>query len=419
MTVEQARQIANAVLYEGYVLYPYRASAVKNCFRWQFGIVAPRAYSEEGGCEPWRMQTECLLEPQGAAAVDVTLRFLQVQARSRQGSPTADEAFVPWEEGIEHEVPLTGLSLESMRCADHVRPVEIPGGREHAPDGVVRERWPISARIGVAAEPAGPWMKLRVWIENVTPWTAPPDRASAMRRSLTGTHLLLALREGAFLSMTDPPEAAREVAAVCHNLHTWPVLVGPPGSREVMLSAPIILSDYPAIAPESPGEFCDGTEIDELLTLRVMTLTDAEKREACGTDERARAIVERSDAIPVEVFERLHGAIRSLHPPALEQFFNPMDAPLPELAVADVGGGQAAKGARVILRPRRRADAMDMFLAGRAARVESVQQDVDGRTHVAVVVEDDPASDLHEWYGRFFYFDPDELELSGEAQQER
>ena len=74
-----------------------------------------------------------------------------------------------------------------------------------------------------------------------------------------------------------------------------------------------------------------------------------------------------------------------------------------------------AKGSRVRLRPTRRADAQDIFLAGQVARVTAVLSDVDGETHVAVVLEDDPAADLHDWYGRYWYFAPDEIEPLPEA----
>ena len=67
-------------------------------------------------------------------------------------------------------------------------------------------------------------------------------------------------------------------------------------------------------------------------------------------------------------------------------------------------------GSHVRLRPRRNADAQDIFVAGKTARVTSVHEDVEGNRHVAVVVEDDPAADLHDWYGRYLYFSPDEIE---------
>ena len=80
-----------------------------------------------------------------------------------------------------------------------------------------------------------------------------------------------------------------------------------------MLSAPIILSDYPQIAPESPGDLFDGTEIDEILTLRIMTLTDAEKQAMIAVDDRV-AVLERTEALAPEQLMRLHGTIRNLRP---------------------------------------------------------------------------------------------------------
>jgi len=192
------------------------------------------------------------------------------------------------------------------------------------------------------------------------------------------------------------------------NVRTWPVLAGTPGERDVMLSSPIILYDYPALAPESPGPFCDSTEIDELLTLRVMTLTDEEKNEARATDERARAIIDRSETIPPKIFERLHGATRFLQPATadpVETFFNPPDKT--EQSSAQVGETKIAAGDRVRIEPRRRADSMDLFLAGRVARVEAVHRDVDGRTYMAMSLDGD-LGDLNTAYKRFFYFDPDE-----------
>lgn len=416
MKFDLARKIADAVLYEGYVLYPYRASAIKNRFRWQFGIVAPRIWSQaepEGGGEPWEMQTECLIEPQGLPAVEIAVRFLQIQLRT----PLVDTEDVAWEEGIERVIEVAPQTL--LHAVDV--PFELTGGREldvadpETFQGLVgRERWPISGIIRLSLEPAGALMKLRVRIENLTDFAGAPsaDRSTALRHSLIGAHTFLSVKDGAFISLMDPPPEAKAAAESCCNLHTWPVLVGRPGDRGMMLSSPIILQDYPAIAPESPGALFDSTEIDELLTLRLMTLTDEEKREAMATDERVRRIVERSESIPREMFERLHGAIRSIKPegePNAEEFFNPAGH-VPEEASVEIAGHTISRGARVRIHPRRRSDSMDLFLAGRTARVEAVHRDLEDRVYVAVTIEGDPAAGLHGRYGRFYYFYPDELE---------
>ena len=388
MSLELARRVADAVMYEGYLLYPYRPSSTKNQFRWQFGIVAPREWAELGG-ESWDMQTECLLEAENGASVDITLRFLQAQLR--------DSSPEEWEDGVERAVELRAISLTEISAAPRVTAFAFP---------------PVAGVIRVAAEPLDGFLKLQVRIENHSPFpeAAGATRGMAMRRSLVGAHTLLAASHGAFVSAIDPPAQAREAAQACSNRRTWPVLIGANGERGVMLSAPIILEDYPAIAAESQGDFYDAAEIDEMLTLRVMTLTDDEKREACAADDRARRIIERCDRISPEDLERLHGALRHPLESEVERFFNPPDE-VPEQAAVQTAAGSVSRGARVRLTPKRRADSMDLFLNGRTAKVEAIHRDVENNAYVAVTVEDDPAADLQGRVGRYFYFYPEELEL--------
>jgi hydrogenase maturation protease len=132
--------------------------------------------------------------------------------------------------------------------------------------------------------------------------------------SFVSVHTILAVRGGEFISLLDPPEAVRGEAAACVNRGTYPVLVGEPGEHDVMLSSPIILYDYPQIAPESAGDFFDSTEMDEMLTLRVMTLTEGEKNEMRRTDPRVRDLLARTEATAREQLARTHGVVRSLRP---------------------------------------------------------------------------------------------------------
>src|SRR5579862_7039734 len=77
-----AKQVADAVLYEGYVLYPYRASARKNQLRWQFGVLAPEAFVAAGASgEMASMQTEMIVEAGAHPRLHLRLRGLQVQTR--------------------------------------------------------------------------------------------------------------------------------------------------------------------------------------------------------------------------------------------------------------------------------------------------------------------------------------------------
>ncbi len=455
MSLARARTVADTVLYEGYVLYPYRASSQKNRVRWQFGVLAPRAWSDRGGCEQWWMQTECLAEAGEQAGIAGTVRFLQVQSRTvERADDAAGHSFSPvarleadgqlwtaWEEGTEREVHWE-IPVSPVRSRSHqaFAPFAFPAaceseeirGRDAGLVGrVLRRRAAIEGVIRVTTEPAGPegLVLVRVRIENLSACAAAADaREEALPTFLVGTHTLLALIGGDFVSLADPPPRAAAAASACDNIRTWPVLVGDPGERGVILSSPIILQDYPEIAPESPGDLCDATEIDEILTLRTLALTDDERREARATDARAAAIIDRVDTMPPEILERLHGAIRSLRPvPAAEPapayaeppppWWDPgVDASVsPETDRIEIAGVAVARGSRVRLRPGvRRADAQDLFLDGRTARVEGVFLDVDERRYLAVTLEDDPAAELHQVHGRYLYFAPDEVEPLGE-----
>ncbi|HWC38345.1 MAG TPA: hypothetical protein VG476_07440 [Acidimicrobiales bacterium] len=452
MSLELARRVADAVLYEGYILYPYRASAQKNRIRWQFGVLVPHAGASGVGGQTWANQTECLIEPGDDPRVEIRLRFLQVQARVVEQEVAPDDfraveslevdgsLLVSWEEGVEHEIGAT-ISVSEALVSEQTIPLVLPGGREieaiRSSSGtrgrLVRRREPVSGRLQVTAEhgdtPFGA-VRVRFRVENLTTWPdASADRDEALLRSLVSVHSLLAVTDGSFVSLLEPPEWARHDAERCQNLHTWPVLVGADGARDVMLSSPIILYDYPSVAPESPGDLFDATEIDEILSLRTMALTEDEKREARATDARAAQVIDRVDTMPAEMMDRLHGAIRYLRTPGVGRieptgapttarrsdvpWWDPgMDASVsPESDAVWVVGSRVSRGSRVRLRPgARRTDAQDLFLEGRPALVEAVLSDVDDETYLAVTLEDDPAADLQQAHGRFLYFRPDEVE---------
>ncbi|EFL37529.1 conserved hypothetical protein, partial [Streptomyces griseoflavus Tu4000] len=308
-----ARHVADAVLFEGYVLYPYRASAAKNRLRWQFGVLVPPAWTATAA-EHDVQRTELLMEPRRGATLSVEVRFLHAQRRTVQrvlpdgGFRTvgelrlADRVIVPWDEGREERIRLT-VPVEELADAGTVVRFGRPAGEETEPvtdDGgalvgrLVRRREALDGVVRLSASPLdGPYatQRLSVVVENAGEWLPGEGsgRDEALSRSLVAAHTLLHLDAGRFLSLTDPPEWAKGPAAACRNLHTWPVLAGEPDSRDLVLSSPIILEDHPAIAPESPGALYDATEIDEILALRTAALTDEEKREARGTDDRAAA----------------------------------------------------------------------------------------------------------------------------------
>jgi hypothetical protein len=340
-------RIADAVLYEGYILYPYRPS-VKNRQRWTFGGLYPEAYcAAQAGGDDSGNQTECLVRGSPDTTLRASVRFLHLTARTvgEFAPPLAewpggseppfrpvealrvgDQLFHAWQEAEKREVDLGELSLGEALARPQHRDFAFPGRRwlepVRAPSGevagvLVRQQQPIEGGVDVqSAQVAEGLFRVTLRVRNTTALegAGQATRDDALLRALVSTHTVLGVRGGEFVSLLDPPEGWREAAAGCRNVGTWPILVGEEGAKDTMLSSPIILYDYPQVAPESPGDLFDATEIDEILTLRVLTLTDEEKRQAAAVDERARDLLARTEALAREQLLGLHGTVRSLRP---------------------------------------------------------------------------------------------------------
>ena len=435
MMLDRVAEIARAVLYEGYILYPYRPSSVKNRQRWTFGGVFPKDYVAQDASESCTMQTECLLHGDPAATVEVEVRFLHLVTREvgELHEPAAElppdstpawtkvaaldvdgKRYVAWEEAAERQVAAPALAIARLVTMPARIPFAFAATREVEPirgaDGrcvgaLIRTGMSVEGMVEIAATPvAGAVFRLTVRIANLTPLDPAerPSREAAQCRAFVSTHTLLGVSGGEFLSLLDPPEALAEAASRCANEGTWPVLAGAEGQRQTMLSSPIILYDYPQIAPESPGDLFDGTEIDEILTLRILTMTEEERREMAAVDENARALLARTEALTPAELGRLHGTLRrpgSLHG---AHGASPRDA-----------GPKV--GDQVRLHPKRRADIMDIVLKGKVAVIEAVERDFEDRVHVAVTLLDDPGRDLgvDRMPGHRFFFARDEIELLG------
>jgi hypothetical protein len=436
---DRVRAIADAVLYEGYLLYPYRATSGKNQSRWQFGVLGPSGAADRGIGEDDTMSAQVLLDPGPGAALTIVVRCLQLQRRiverdmgggdyRRVDQLTAGvQSWLTWDEAVECEVtfgPFTPFDLQRGRSL----PIVIAGGSDVEPvDGgrLVRSRHELRGELTVAAESDDRLLRISLAARNVG---APAvDKDDAIATSLIGTHLILQIVDGEFVSLLEPPASAIEAVGRCRQHRCFPVLAGAPGDKDVVLVSPIILYDHPEIAEQSEGALYDSTEIDEILTLRVMTMTDDEKAQARATDPLAAQIIDRCDAMSPEAMLNLHGVLRNpRHDPGPGlipevpdgvDWWDPLadEAVRPDIDAVLVNGVPITNGSRVVLRPSRRADAQDIFFAGMTARVTSVHEDVDGEQHVGVVLEEDPAADLHEWYGRYLYFAPDEVEPLSEG----
>jgi hypothetical protein len=336
---EGAIRVADAVMYEGAFLYPYRRSSLKNRQRWTFGVLPARNAADPAA--RLGLTGACLLRGQSHAEVQVLLRFLtddgrQVLPREVRSAGASGVQRVPFE----FDDLLGALVLE--RCA-----------------------------LGDGYE------RVRVCVQNCT----------ERERSLHGVHVLLQVDDAAhFISLTEPPPEAEPYAALCEGQGLWCTVMGSDRARpDIALAAPVILPDFPQVAPESCANLGDATEIDEILALRIRTLSEAEKREARATDPWVRELLDRVEALDDQQLLRLHGA-RS------DQF-------------------RELRGARVMLKPRRSADGMDLVLSGRMAIVCHVERSVDGEVLLGVTLEDDPGRDLgaQGMPGHRFFFGLDEV----------
>ncbi len=227
-------------------------------------------------------------------------------------------------------------------------------------------------------------------------------RNEALRSALISAHALLTAHNAVFPSLLDPPEYAKSAAARCTNERVFPVLVGESidGTQQTaraMLVSPIILYDFPRIANASTTHTFDATEIDELLMLSVATLTEEEKQAARAAHPYARELVERADALDADTLAMLHGELTG----------RPRE---PGDETVTIAGRDVRKGSRVRVHPNGRADIWDSIVEGMSGRVCAVHTDAEGKRYVGVVFDGDPASDMHEWYGRAFFYATDEVE---------
>ena len=410
MNFSAVERIADAVLFEGYILYPYRPSSLKNRQRWNFGTLYPRAFAErQSPQESCSFQAEVLIEGTAESRISARVRFLQLL-------PGAEQDPQHWSEGI-----VRSEAVEDLKLQELILGVEKNLGFE-PPQAQPGNEMTLSGRLTLRASRLGEnlW-RLSAIFSNETALSGAAQTApnSAQRSAFVSAHLLLGIEDAAFVSLLEPTPDHAAAAAECVNRGVFPVLAD---GRSHMLCSPIILYDNPQIAPESAGDFFDGTEMDEMLALRVLTLTDEEKAEMRTGDARAAAILSRTESLPDEHFLKLHGAVRGLRPLSREEEkddeppgqiepWNPFDEK-PPLASVRVFGIDVRCGDRVRLRPAKQADILDMAMNGKTAIVEAIEQDLEGNIQFAVVLEDDPGSDMG-WLrqaGHRFFFSPEEIE---------
>lgn len=349
MNLERVKKIADAVLYEGYMLYPYRASSVKNRQRFNWGALVPQSYSEaQKSTEIFSMQTECLAQTSDEdATINIKVRFLHLTMREigKLENPldelpenfvdytlvqllkTNGKIYQTWQEAVEREVDFPAFKLN----ADETKEIEFsfPANREIEPlrdanekivGVIVRKQEEVKGKIEVRSskseiQSADSVYKISVRIFNTTEFenAESKSREEALLHSTVSTHTILTIDGGEFVSLLEYQEEFKDAVAELKNIKTYPVLAGAEGERDCLFSSPIILYDYPQIAEASLGDLFDGGEIDEILTLRIMTLTDEEKREMRSVDDRVRQMLERTESISDEELLKMHGMVKKVN----------------------------------------------------------------------------------------------------------
>ena len=331
------------------MLYPYRPSSVKNQQRWNFGVLCPQSYSEaQKGSEAWTMQTECLVEGSSMTGLEVRVRFLQLVART-VGELTMpvnelssgevpefrlverlavdDRVYQPWQEAVEREVILPVYNVEALAYRLVPDAFSFPAEKqfEYLRDGngqivgvIMRERKQLCGAVEIMSERVEDGVfKISVRVRNTTPFEVAKDstRDDALLSSLASTHTVLGVQDGQICFAAGSAGAAQRAGRrAARTSEPGPCWSAKKGNATLCSPRPSSFTTIPRSLRKAPAILFDGTEIDEILSLRIMTLTDDEKREMSQSDERARAMLERTETMPAEQFMKLHGVLRGLRP---------------------------------------------------------------------------------------------------------
>jgi hypothetical protein len=372
-------QLIDSLLWEGYALYPYTPGATKNATPTPFGIVYPPAYAATLASTFDHLELRCVMEGPPDAVLSAEVRFL-----APSGERHTAEA---------QRVTLAGAMAGALRARPARTRLTIGG------DGRAAS---LAVDLRLAAHPVDGGYEVVVRVENRTAASSALDRAGALARSLISTHPIVRVTGGRFISALERP---------CASVNTFPVLAT--SADDVMIGAAIVLPDHPQVAPESRGGLFDSTEIEEALLLHVRTLSDGERAEIARQDPAVREMIARAAAATPEEIIALHGRVtvrdrETLAPPSEPPGL--IDPRAGEAAV-QIEGRTFRRGGRVVIRPGPDADLHARMLDGRAATIERIFTDYDGRTHLGVTIDDDPGQELMRETGRYLYFFAPEVEV--------
>ncbi len=385
-------QLIDSLLYEGYSLYPYTASATKNSTPTPFGIAYPPAYAAALASTFDHLELRCVLEAPPEARISAEARFLSAGGERN--------------EAVAHRLQLPDTTVGALAG----RPADEQAMEQ---DGEVDDQHgaPLSYALRLSMRELAPGVhELALRVENRTPCVQGLGRAAALGRSLLSTHPILRVAGGRFVSPLERP---------CVSVNTFPVLAN--AADDAVVGAAIVLPDHPQIAPESRGGLFDSTEIEEALLLHVKALSDAEREQIEREDPVVREMVARAAAVTPEEILALHGRVTLRDPVGGVARSAVSDSPPQEPAGlvdptageehAEVDGVRFRRGGKVRLRPGPDADLHARLLDGRTATIERIMVDYDGKTHLGVTIDGDPGQELLRESGRLLFFFAPEVEV--------
>ncbi|MEP6513945.1 MAG: hypothetical protein ABJA79_08750 [Parafilimonas sp.] len=331
--------LTRTLLYEGYALYPYHRSAVKNQKPIPFGVVFPRDYNAHNEHARSNMQTQCIIDGSDDSLININVRFLHLKKiellEHIAPEENAGNDFIPvfnltvkdksYQAGWQTiERKITAGDLQIAQLIRHKEVISIGFDKMFERKNIYADSDTIAAKqINNVSEIKGTVIiaaalvenmqnvfRITVNISNTTPVADAEvvTRDEVLSQSFLSTHIVLQTRNAAFISHQSPGEKWEAAIAGCENINTWPILIDE--NDTTLLSSPIILYDHPQINPQSSGDLFDSTEIEEALLLHVNLLSDEEKKRIAQSDEKLQAMLSKVSQVTLEELINFHSGLK-------------------------------------------------------------------------------------------------------------
>src|SRR5579862_304951 len=252
-------EIINTLLYEGYSLFPYHRSSVKNQKPAPFGVIYPRAYHAYNPQAAAEIQSQCIVLGKESFSVHITVCFLHLARTNTSGWQTVERR-IETDDAIAPELLIKSEKVPFYFDAENVN-----------------EMLPIGGEVIVkteAVEDIDNAFKISVNVYNTSSLINAKNvsRDEALCQSFLSSHIILTATNGEFISVQDPPDGFSLEIQRCENKGTWPILIDE--ANRTILCSPIIVYDHPKIHPQSKTDLFDSTEIEEALMLHFAAMSD-------------------------------------------------------------------------------------------------------------------------------------------------